>query len=379
MFYSNSNTPNIIDNTLGQGKKLLNYNKSIYDITSPNFELVSRGRVIESMSNHELSDKDKKRMVQLEELENNFNRTLSEYNNVYQQFNEDLMNRYKSNKQIADYLGKNVNSNGKIAYINNFGYYHHYNRKAWNKGNPDESCPSDTTDYSKKLPGVFKVGPKMNVGQPCDVAGTVIKNTDTGESAWVDIKGYKHIFPQETDMSSSCSKINVTNMSSSDYNTIPSKKSMTSSDECLAMDVNIELWSKLQKLNKKLKRQAQKLNNELETLHVDSDITDQELQTQRVKMQQYILDIDNDNNNLLYNQNMLMQMSGEEEDSSLRMTANYYGYLVWIFLMVLIGSLTMKMYLGEASNEINPIAYLISGILLLMIIIYLYNKYNKYY
>ena len=148
-------------------------------------------------------------------------------------------------------------------------------------------------------------------------------------------------------------------MSSSDYNTIPSKKSMTSSDECLAMDVNIELWSKLQKLNKKLKRQAQKLNNELETLHVDSDITDQELQTQRVKMQQYILDIDNDNNNLLYNQNMLMQMSGEEEDSSLRMTANYYGYLVWIFLMVLIGSLTMKMYLGEASNEINPIAYLI--------------------
>ena len=93
MFYSNSNTPNIIDNTLGQGKKLLNYNKSIYDITSPNFELVSRGRVIESMSNHELSDKDKKRMVQLEELENNFNRTLSEYNNVYQQFNEDLMNR----------------------------------------------------------------------------------------------------------------------------------------------------------------------------------------------------------------------------------------------------------------------------------------------
>jgi len=76
---------------------------------------------------------------------------------------------------------------------------------------------------------------------------------------------------------------------------------------------------------------------------------------------------------------MLMQMSGEEEDSSLRMTANYYGYLVWIFLMVLIGSLTMKMYLGEASNEINPIAYLISGILLLMIIIYLYNKYNKYY
>ena len=54
-------------------------------------------------------------------------------------------------------------------------------------------------------------------------------------------------------MSSTCSEIDAMTVSSNDFNTIPSKKSMSSSDECLAMDVNINLWSKLQKLNKKIK------------------------------------------------------------------------------------------------------------------------------
>ena len=148
------------------------------------------------MSNYDLSVKDKKMMANLEQIENKFNRTLSQYNKIYQQFNEDMISRNNSNKQIVDYLGKNVKSdNGKIAYINNFGYYHKYPRKAWNEGNQDESCPSDTIDYSQNLPGDFKAGPEMNVGQPCDIAGKVIKNTDTNEYAWVDIKGYKHIFP----------------------------------------------------------------------------------------------------------------------------------------------------------------------------------------
>ena len=43
----------------------------------------------------------------------------------------------------------------------------------------------------------------MNVGTPCGAAGAkLVKNTDSGDMAWVDIQGYKHSFPEGTKMSS---------------------------------------------------------------------------------------------------------------------------------------------------------------------------------
>ena len=77
------------------------------------------------------------------------------------------------------------------------------------------------------------------------MAGKVIKNTDTDEQAWVDIKGYKHIFPEGTKMSTSCAEVNIIKISSSDYNLIPSGNSMSSTEECLALDVNPGLWKKI--------------------------------------------------------------------------------------------------------------------------------------
>ena len=74
---------------------------------------------------------------------------------------------------------------------------------------------------------------------------------------------------------------------------------------------------------------------------------------------------------------MLVQMSGEEEDASLRMTSNYYGYLIWILLMILIVSLTVKSSLGKEGGPISPIVYLISAIFLLIFVVFLYNKFKN--
>ena len=68
---------------------------------------------------------------------------------------------------------------------------------------------------------------------------------------------------------------------------------------------------------------------------------------------------------------MMVQINAEEEDASLRMTANYYIYLVWILLTILIASLTTKVYLGE---EPGPIIYLIIAIFTMIFVIFLYNK-----
>ena len=374
--FNNSGT-NLLDFNLDQGKDLLNYNESIDDIVKPSLKLISEGTLIESMSNHNLSGKDKKSINGLENIENSFNRTLSDYSNTYKQFSEDLLNRNQSKKPIVDYLGKTVNANGSIIYVNNFGYYHWYTPDSWNDGNINSSCSTDTKSYSKELPGEFTAGANMNKGQPCGMAGKVIKNTDTDEQAWVDIKGYKHIFPEGTKMSTSCAEVNIIKISSSDYNLIPSGNSMSSTEECLALDVNPSLWKKLQDLNQQLKSQGMQLSNELGKLKLDNSTANDEIQQQRQKLQNHILKIDDDKNKLLYNKQMLVQMSGEEEDASLRMTSNYYEYLMWILLMILIVSLTVKSSLGKEGGPISPIVYLISAIFLLIFVVFLYNKFKN--
>lgn len=373
----NNNGSNVLKFNLDQGKKLLDYNQSVDDMIKPTLKLISSGTLIESMSNHNLSGTDKKSIEGLENIENEFNRTLSEYSSTYQQFSEELLNKTQSKKPIIDYLGKTVNAEGTLVYVNNFGYSHQYSTDSWNGGNPGTSCSPDPVNYSQSLPGGFKVGPNMGKGQPCGIAGKVIKNTGNNEYAWVDIKGYKHIFPQGIKMSESCAEINVMNVSSNDYNAIPSGDSMSSTEECLALDVNPGLWQKLQNINKKLKVQASELNNGLDNLHLESDEANKELEQQKRTLQKYITEIDDDNKKLLYNKNMLMQMSGEEEDATLRMTSNYYGYLVWIMLMILIVLLTMKTSLGKSGGEISPIVYLISALFLLIFIVFLYNKFKN--
>ena len=96
--FNNSGT-NLLDFNLDQGKDLLNYNESIGDIVKPYLKLISEGTLIESMSNHNLSGKDKKSINGLENIENSFNRTLSDYSNTYKQFSEDLLNRNQSKNQ----------------------------------------------------------------------------------------------------------------------------------------------------------------------------------------------------------------------------------------------------------------------------------------
>ena len=45
--------------------------------------------------------------------------------------------------------------------------------------------------------------------------------------------------------------------------------------------------------------------------------------------------MNNDNNDIEYNNRILMDVIGEEEDSSLRMNSNYYNYIIWIFVVLL--------------------------------------------
>ena len=354
---------------LEQGKDILQYNDDMDEIVSPHLKLIQSSTLKEGLPGSNLSHIDKKSLEGLQNIENKFNQTLALYAQTYKQFNEDLLTKRQSSKKIVDYLGKVVSdTDGNNYYVNNFGFTHKYSDNAWEKNN--NSCPSTSTTYNQKMTN-FKSALPMVQGQPCKIAGQNIKNKDTKEQAWVDIKGIKHPYSNKK-KNESCSTKPIV-LSASDYNLIPTGGAMSKTDECLSLDVNPNLWSRLQRLNKKLKKQALQLSEEIEKLSLEDSNTKQELMNKRQQLLSYIETSEHDRNDIINSNAMLMQVVGEESDSSMRMTSNYYSYIIWIFVVIFIICLTIAAATNDG-EKVTGITYIILAFFILMFLIYLYRK-----
>lgn len=83
--------------------------------------------------------------------------------------------------------------------------------------------------------------------------------------------------------------------------------------------------------------------------------------------------MNDDKNNIEYNNRILMEVVGEEEDSSLRMNSNYYSYIIWVFVVIFIVCLTIAASTNDG-EKVTGITYVILAIFILMFLIYLYRK-----
>ena len=370
MFHTRENS--ILKFNLDQGKDILTYNDDMDKIVSPHLKLIQTSTLIEGLNGSNMSYNDKNALEGLQNIENQFNQTLALYAQTYKQLNEDILTKRQSSEKIVDYLGKVVaDTDGNNYYVNNFGFTHKYTPNAWENNN--SSCPSTSVSYGGSM-NDFQTALHMVQGQPCKIAGQNIKNQDTNEEAWVDIKGVKHPY-SNLEKNASCSSQSI-ELSSHDYNLIPSGSAMSRTDLCMALDVNPQVWSRLQQLNTQLKNQAVKLTDEINKLSLEDDESKQQLMNKRQQLLSYIDTIDNDRNDITSNNNILMQVAGEETDSGLRMTSNYYSYIIWIFIMIFIISLTVAVSTND-DDKVYGISDVIIAIFVLMFLIYLYKKLNN--
>ena len=165
-------------------------------------------------------------------------------------------------------------------------------------------------------------------------------------------------------------------MSGNDFNLIPSGNPMSTTEPCLALDVNPSIWNRLNQLNIKLKNQAVKLTQEMNNLSLENNDAQQQLINKKKQLLNYIDNMDDDIKDIKRNKRMLVTASGEQEDSDLRMTSNYYFYIIWIVLMFLIISLTMTTSVNN-TERISWIVYAVIVIFVLMFLMYLYEKYKN--
>ena len=101
-----------------------------------------------------------------------------------------------------------------------------------------------------------------------------------------------------------------------------------------------------------------------------------QLMYRRQQLIKYIGDIDESRDENLHNNKLLMQVSGEQTDSNLRMNSNYYQYILWIFLMIMIVMLTIAAFSSDNKN-VSGIAYVIISIFVLLLLVSIYKRFSN--
>lgn len=280
---------------------------------------------------------------ELNDLEDKFNRLLSEYTKTVKLISVQLVEKNEKKNIAKSLYGKVVIfKNGQKAYINNYGFGHRFSPDAWEKR--DKSCNSIEECQSVGCDLVFNSIPLKNdmvPGQPCGIEGNNVQNTSSKEYAWVDIYGIKHIYPDEvfSNKKSSCDKTAIL-LSSEAYNSIPNGEKMTSKTPCLNIDVDVNLHIKLDEINESLLKVADEMNNKLNQFSVEDKEMSNEYNKRSQILRNNIKKLKSDQIKLQKSQNGLSV--GLLDDIRINMDVSYYNYLTWSIVALTIVGFSIK-------------------------------------
>lgn len=378
-FSSFLNGDNQDDKSLNQGKELLEY-ESIYKkqviphlkplqmTSSPNLS-----SIIETLeSNSSLKDKQQASNEKISKTETLFNQTLSEYSATYKTLIESLMNISQNKDAITKYYGKVVkDKDGYFIYVNDYGFTHKYLADTWSYN--DSSCPNTYTKIENDTLSKLKVGPNMGSGQACKIAGQNVQNSKTNEVAWIDIKGFKHIYTSDIwqNKKSSCN-INPIILSSKAYNNIPNGTPMENNTNCLKLDIDPQLWTKLQDLKNKLIYLADELSEELDNIQTTDNNINEKLKEKKKQLDEYIKQLNQYENSIYLKKNHYKDIQGQEIFSNSYVKSNEYQQTIWLILTILI-------MLGLFRTLVNADDVIVSTILIVVLIFVLFFIMKTYY
>jgi hypothetical protein len=360
------------DNNLVQGKQLLNYEVMYKKLVLPHLKPLQMtsspnlSSLIEALEG-EQSIKPKQNVVNgdMSELEKKFNQKLSEYSIAYKSFIEDLMNNTKNKQDVIKYHGKVIrDKDNTYIYVNDYGFTHKYLSNSWNSN--DASCPSNYENVDTNVISKLSIGPNMGSGQACKIAGQNVQNTKTNEVAWVDIKGFKHVYPNETwnNKKESCN-VNPIKLSEIAYNNIPNDTHMEKNTECLKLNVDNALWNKLQTLNDDLISLSKQIEKQLHNLKTNDIQLNNEIKTKQNELNKYIKSLNKDKTNINSVKNDYKTIQGQEQTTYMFATSFKYKYIIWAILLLFILLIALRT-MNDSDSQ------MISGLLAIVLLFVIY-------
>ena len=350
--YSETRT-NIIG--LNQGKVLKEFNEEhekyidfnrIMEGCTPDICSIKEG--MDSASGKGSNSSVEKTMSNIQKLDDEFSRTLSQYNNLQKQIKEEIVQKSQNYDTWKNHLGKVVVNNDNYYYVNNYGYTHKYSKSGLNAN--DSSCPSHTNARKIKNNMLDKLpnGDDMNPGQACQIAGKNIKNKKTKEHAFVDVRGVKHTYSKDSweNKQTMCDS-HALELSNESYNAIPSGHNMTDKDLCVKVDVDPSMFTKMYKLNDNLASIGKELFNEINKLNIKDSKIKQGIEKKTNQVNKYIQSLDQERIKMVNNENNFDTITAQEEDSELKLSSDYYHYLAFTFVALAVGGVTLKVLVND--------------------------------
>ena len=340
------------DPSLKQGLTFDSYRKKNLD--SSNYDLLQQSTssnmssIVEAMSSinsnngSEADAGTNNTLSTIKNLDSQFQKLMSQYTTTLNTMNEEVATNQDKYSTEKNMFGKVVtNQDSSNVYVNNYGYTHVYSTDAWD--NNDSSCPTTVSDETGDLTSL-PAGPAMGVGQPCKAAGKNVQNTDTGEYAWVDIQGIKHVYSAEIwdNRSPACMMRDSIQLSDFQYKAIPSGSSMTSADNCQNINVDPTLYNQLATLNTQLSQLAIQMVDEIDKLVITDAELNADLQKQRADLNSYLDTISADRTALQKLNNNYSTINAQNQDAKLKYTANNYEVIAWTLVALAIGGITAR-------------------------------------
>ena len=363
---------------LKQGKEFISYTDDYVKVVSPELKIIQQTTspklksIVETLESiNSLSQNNKVPVSTVSKIENEFNRTLVEYTNTYNSFMQELLNKSQTQKNVNQYFGKVISdTDGNYSYVNDFGYTHRYSNDAWLKN--DSSCPNVIKKISAGDFKSFLKGPNMGLGQACKIAGQNVQNKDTQEVAWVDIKGYKHLYPKEVwkGKQASCN-LEAIKISKTAFDNIPSGSLMTNTSVCNKMDLNPVLLGKLNQLNNKLVSLAKSIILELNNVSVNNTDLNNKLTQKKTELRNYINEFNNQKS-LGFSGTDMISIEGEKENSNSYLNYSYYRYIVWLIIFIFIILIIFKSLVSDDSSNLETVTLFLFLIFIIYYIIKMY-------
>ena len=318
LMYNNKNN----NDNLNQGKLFMKYNKIYNKKNKYKFKLLQKNTstnissIIETLennnfSNHKIIIKDDKNS----KLNDEFNRTLAEYTTLYKIFIDNINNK--------NTLEPSNDSDHNYVYVNTYGYTHKYIANNPNKSNT-----------------------ALN-GQARKLSGQNIKNKDTNQISWVDIKGYKHVYPSNiwNHKNNRCNTTPII-LNSKEYESIPSSASMETSYMCdtnSLTNTNDKIWHNLLELNSTLIFLSKEILDNINVNSITNSATQNQINEKKTILNKYINQFQNEMSTI---KNLDSDtINGQKEMSESYLNYNHYQYVLWFICFIILLFILLKISL----------------------------------
>lgn len=283
-----------------------------------------------SMVSSELSpveEKNLEELKRLEQLENEFNSTMTLYVIKYKRYLEELI----SNQSSLDisHKGKIIKYNGMHYYINHGGIARKFDDEAWL--GKDKSCPEAETTFSPEQFSKIALGTRMGIGEKCKLGGWNAMDTGSGTTAWIDNLGYRHLYRDFRNKHKSCPE-NVEKITSIQFNAIPRGPDWTDKDPCHAMSLNSPLYEQLVSLNTKLLNIIQKMSTRIDKLQTIDATLENKVKEQKQILITKINDLNIEREKVQKLKKTNDTMLSEYNEQTLNVSSIRMHHLIWFVI-----------------------------------------------